>query len=174
MILPDVDGIIFDKLLSKDLSIACRVSSEWYTMFMKVSMSRSIRPDLFIDGTGVKIVDILELIRAGEYHLLSRIKYKYHQEQMVFCICEKNDVDLFDLIYPKTKIIPLYLVLDRILYHDNSYMFDKIVSTSGKDLNMYALPQICGRNKPNIMLYIKLERPMAMCMYCGKYASEHI
>jgi hypothetical protein len=173
MILPDVDNLIFAELSSKDLSIACRVSRGWNNMIMKVSGVRSIRPDLFIDGTGVKIANILELIRAGEYHLLSRLKYKYFQEQMLFCICEKNDVDLFNLIYPKIRFIPSYLVLDRILYHDNSYMFDKIVSTNGKDLNMYALPQICGRNRINIMLYIKLECPMTMCMYCGKYAIDH-
>ena len=90
----------------------------------------------------------------------------------IYCICNKNNNDLFDLIYSKSKIMLSYMTVGAILRHDNAYMLDKIIAYNGNSCQ-WMLPQICGRNKKNIMEYIKNLYPDLICMMCSKFAKYH-
>jgi hypothetical protein len=88
-LLPELWACVFTLCSSKDRSILCQVSREWYNISLAVSKRLS---PLSYDDT---LYDDEQLYRSGDYHLIVRLKRKYKKMHQ---ICLSGNIDVVRLM----------------------------------------------------------------------------
>jgi hypothetical protein len=89
MLLPELIEYIFTLCSSKDRSILCQVSKEWYVMALSVSKRLS---QLSYDNT---IYNDDTLYKSGDYHLIVRLKSKC---ATLYYACIGGNIDVVKLM----------------------------------------------------------------------------